>query len=156
VVRLLLEKGAELDSKHARFGGTSLSLAAGSGHEAVVKLLLEKGAEFEPKDNEGHTPLSHAAMNGHKAMVKLLLEKAAELESKDGTCWTPLSCPNSNLDFSRLENSDVLENFDFDSFINTSNEDAFNFDNTMGIGGTIISKRRGGYSTVVPESGQQS
>lgn len=33
--------------------------------------------------------------------------------------------PNFNLDFSTLENSDVLENFDFDSFLNTSNEDTF-------------------------------
>lgn len=30
---------------------------------------------------------------------------------------------NFNLDFSTLENSDVLENFDFDSFLNTSNDD---------------------------------
>jgi len=44
VVKLLLEKGAELDSKD-NDGQTPLLLAAAKGHEAVVKLLLEKGAE---------------------------------------------------------------------------------------------------------------
>ena len=50
VVKLLLEKGAEPESKDNDYGRTPLSWAAGSGHEAVVKLLLEKGAELESKD----------------------------------------------------------------------------------------------------------
>ena len=45
-MNLLLEKGAELDSKHDN-DRTPLSWAADSGHEAVVNLLLEKGAELE-------------------------------------------------------------------------------------------------------------
>jgi ankyrin repeat protein len=48
VVKLLLEKGAELETKDSS-GRTPLSYAAGNGHEAVVKLLLEKGAELETK-----------------------------------------------------------------------------------------------------------
>ena len=44
VVKLLLEKGAELETKD-NDGWTPLSWAAEKGHEAVVKLLLEKGAE---------------------------------------------------------------------------------------------------------------
>lgn len=38
---------------------------------------------------------------------------------------------NFNLDFSTLDSTDVLENFDFDSFLNTSNDDAFNFEGGM-------------------------
>ena len=91
VVRLLLEKGAELESKD-NYGRTPLSRAAENGHEAVVKLLLEKGAELESKDNDyGQTPLLWAAENGHEAVVKLLLQKGAELESKDNYGRTPLS-----------------------------------------------------------------
>ena len=44
VVKLLLEKGAELETKDG-YSRTPLSWAADSGHEAVVKLLLEKGAK---------------------------------------------------------------------------------------------------------------
>ena len=84
VVKLLLEKGAELETKDLHYGRTPLLYAARNGHEAVVKLLLEKGAELETKnDAYGGTPLSYAAENGHEAVVKLLLEKGAELENKD-------------------------------------------------------------------------
>jgi ankyrin repeat protein len=51
IVRLLLEKGAELESKDKYNGQTALSYVAQKGHEAIVKLLLEKGAELESKDN---------------------------------------------------------------------------------------------------------
>ena len=56
VVKLLLEKGAELEAKDSD-GRTPLRRAAENGHEAVVKLLLEKDAELEAKDSFGRTPL---------------------------------------------------------------------------------------------------
>ena len=96
VVKLLLEKGAELESKDNINGRTPLSWAAIQGHEAVVKLLLEKGAQLESKDDFGQTPLSWAAENGHEAVVKLLLEKGAQLESKDDVGRTPLSSAAEN------------------------------------------------------------
>jgi hypothetical protein len=83
VVKLLLKKDAELETKDEGYGRTPLLYAARNGHESVVKLLLEKGAKQETKDKDGQTPLSCAARNKHKAVVKLLLEKVAELETKD-------------------------------------------------------------------------
>jgi ankyrin repeat protein len=44
VIKLLLEKGADLESKDFS-GQTPLSWAAVQGHETVIKLLLEAGAE---------------------------------------------------------------------------------------------------------------
>ena len=40
---------------------------------------------------------------------------------------------NFNLDFSTLDSQDVLENFDFDSFLNTTTEGDFNFGGDMGV-----------------------
>ncbi|KAH0563336.1 hypothetical protein GP486_002098 [Trichoglossum hirsutum] len=90
VVRLLLEKGADLESK-SEYGWTSLMCAALNGHEAVTRLLLEKGADLESKNRYGWTPLMCAAQNGHEAIAKLLLEGGADLESKCKGSWTPLS-----------------------------------------------------------------
>ena len=78
VVKLLLEKGAALETKDNN-SRTPLSCAAEKGHEAVVKLLLEKGAELETIDKSySRTPLSYAAEKGQEAVVKLLLEKGAK------------------------------------------------------------------------------
>ncbi|GKU13619.1 unnamed protein product, partial [Fusarium langsethiae] len=46
IVKLLLDKGAEVEAKDSEYGLTPLSWAARHGHDAVVKLLLDKGAEI--------------------------------------------------------------------------------------------------------------
>jgi ankyrin repeat protein len=77
VVKLLLDKGAELETEDGR-GRMPLSYAAESGHEAVAKLLLDTGkVDVDAKDEDGSTPLSWAAGLGHEAVVKLLLDKGA-------------------------------------------------------------------------------
>ena len=93
VVELLLENGAELETRDTRYGQTPLSWAVEKGHEAVVKLLLENGAELETRDTRyGQTPLSWAVEKGQEAVVKLLLENGAELETRDTRYGqTPLS-----------------------------------------------------------------
>ncbi|PQE28114.1 ankyrin repeat-containing protein [Rutstroemia sp. NJR-2017a BBW] len=91
IVKLLLDKGAEIETKSTS-GQTPLLWAAMNGNEAVVKLLLEKGAELEAKDySYGLTPLSWAVKNGNEAVVKLLLEKGVEIETKSTYGLTPLS-----------------------------------------------------------------
>ncbi|KAH7111571.1 ankyrin repeat-containing domain protein [Dactylonectria macrodidyma] len=83
VVKLLLQQGAEVDSKDRYYGGTPLWWAARNGHEVVVKLLLDKGADVEAKGREsGQTPLWWATKNGHEVVVKLLLDKGADVEAE--------------------------------------------------------------------------
>jgi ankyrin repeat protein len=93
VVKLLLEKGAELEFKD-NDGRTPLSLAAGYRHEAVVKLLLMKaGVDPNSYDKHGRTPLWWAAASGHEAVVRLLLAKdGVDPDSKDKYGRTPLWC----------------------------------------------------------------
>lgn len=75
VVKVLLENGAEVDSKD-NGGQTPLSLAAENGHEAVARLLLEKDAKLESKDKKDRTPLSLATKNGHETVVRLLVNNS--------------------------------------------------------------------------------
>ena len=84
MVKLLLEKGANLNINDGGFFHHSLLLyAVSKGYEGTVKLLLENGANLEYKDGlDGQTPLSYAAKYGKVALVKLLLEKGADMESR--------------------------------------------------------------------------
>lgn len=83
MVKLLLEKGANLESK-SYSGRTPLSWAAEKGHNAVMKLILEKDTKLESKNKSSDwTPLSLAVEKRYKTVIKLLLKKDTELEFKD-------------------------------------------------------------------------
>jgi ankyrin repeat protein len=119
VVKLLLEKGAAVDTK-ANYrgappstvafysspevvallrvkapvepvGATPLYVAALEGHVAVVTLLLDNGAAIEAKAEDGGTPLAIAAQQGNLEVVRLLLEKGAVVDAKDNNGVTPLA-----------------------------------------------------------------
>ncbi|CCX10138.1 Similar to Ankyrin repeat domain-containing protein 50; acc. no. Q9ULJ7 [Pyronema omphalodes CBS 100304] len=96
-VELLLERGAEVDSKDKN-GRTPLSFAAKAyGSFETVKLLLERGAEVDSKNKNGRTPLSFAANEyGSLETVQLLLERGAEIDWKDKDGRTPLSYATLN------------------------------------------------------------
>jgi ankyrin repeat protein len=49
-VKLLLEKGANLESKSSN-SWTPLLYSVGKGYKVVLKLLLEKGVELESKSS---------------------------------------------------------------------------------------------------------
>jgi ankyrin repeat protein len=90
VVKLLLEKGAELEARDDR-GRTPLLWAAENGHEAVMKLLVSRDAKLETRDNHGRIELSIATGRGYEAVVGLLLLKNnAKLEASSDCGQTAL------------------------------------------------------------------
>ena len=124
VVRLLVEKGADIDSKDSRFGRTPLSWAAGNGHEAVARLLLEKGSDVNTKDKRGTTPLHLATEGGHEAVVKLLLQNRANIGMKEQNGATALAraIEGGSKAISKLlltEGSEV--NYSYKLFVSASN-----------------------------------
>ncbi|KAE9372834.1 ankyrin [Stipitochalara longipes BDJ] len=71
-VRLLLDKGAELEAKDGN-GRTPLSWAAEKGHAAVVKLLLDRDADMSIENKSGWTALQLAALSSHREVERLLV-----------------------------------------------------------------------------------
>jgi ankyrin repeat protein len=81
IVKLLLEKGADVNQKTCEYGRAAPIRAAKEGHKVIVQLLLKKGADVNKSDYSG-TALIGAVRGGHEAIVKLLLKKGADVNAK--------------------------------------------------------------------------
>jgi ankyrin repeat protein len=81
VVRLLADKGADLNSK-GMYGNTALIKASYYGKYPVVKFLQLRGADLEAKNDDGLTALILAAQDNKLDVVKYLIERGAEIEAK--------------------------------------------------------------------------
>jgi ankyrin repeat protein len=91
VLRLLLEKGADVNAKNY-LGVTALHAAVLYGAEVSgVELLIEHGAKVNAvADAQGWTPLHGAAGMGRADLVEVLLKHGADRTLKDGRGMTPL------------------------------------------------------------------
>lgn len=87
VVKLLIERGADVNAKGGWWVVTPLHWAADNGHTEIVRLLIKHGADVNVRTEEhGYTPLHWAAGNGHRATVELLIAASAavDAQSDDG------------------------------------------------------------------------
>lgn len=85
LVRLLLEKGADIEIRYkpcvsTSYCSTPLQYAVCFGHEAIVELLLLKGAKIETTKLDPFSPFFIAARAGHDKVMKLLLEQRAGVD----------------------------------------------------------------------------
>ena len=74
-VLILVEHGAEVNTKEAKYGQTPLHLAALNGHKAVAQTLLENGAKANLKDSDEWMAIHVAAWIGNEEVVRVLLKK---------------------------------------------------------------------------------
>jgi len=97
VVRLLLERGADVNTRDAR-RRTPLMRAAAlpgaddqlSGSAETIRALLSANADIRAVDQEGRTALAHAAQAGNYKTARLLLENGADMDAADRAGVTPL------------------------------------------------------------------
>ncbi|KAK2813151.1 hypothetical protein FQN50_000828 [Emmonsiellopsis sp. PD_5] len=78
VVKLLIEKGANIECVNILSNMTPLIIAISNAHEEIAKLLIEKGANVEHQDSFRESPLHHATHVGLHTLVDLLLEKGVD------------------------------------------------------------------------------
>ncbi|KAL8790643.1 MAG: hypothetical protein Q9213_000491 [Squamulea squamosa] len=88
-LKILIEKGADVNEKEAVGGWTALIIASDQGYEAGATLLLQHGADVDLSGREGWSPLHWACKNGHGAVVRILLDHGAKLDA-NGCGWTPM------------------------------------------------------------------
>jgi uncharacterized protein len=88
VVKLLVEKGADLNYKHPITKMTALALAAVDGYTDVVTYLLSKGADPNIKMRGGVSIVRVVRDDGNTAMVDLLMKNGAKDDGcKEGKCF---------------------------------------------------------------------
>lgn len=89
-MRILLDKGADPNTRDHRNGWTPLLHAIHKRQPAALRLLLERGAD--PNRRVGElTPLLMAAADDDPTMVELLLQHGADVHARGAGGTTPLS-----------------------------------------------------------------
>jgi ankyrin repeat protein len=84
---VLIESGADINSKWKDYNYTPLHRAVFRGNNEVAFLLLEKGADMNAKLKFGET-LLHKVMN--KIIALHLIEEGMDVNAKDNASFTPL------------------------------------------------------------------
>uniref|UniRef100_A0A8P4GCD3 Ankyrin 1, erythrocytic b n=1 Tax=Dicentrarchus labrax TaxID=13489 RepID=A0A8P4GCD3_DICLA len=89
MVRLLLDRGAQIDAK-TKNGLSPIHMAAQGDHMDCVRQLLQYNAEIDDITLDHLTPLHVAAHCGHHRMAKVLLDKGAKANARALNGFTPL------------------------------------------------------------------
>ena len=72
VIRLLLNRGADVDKQSGNYNSTALHTAAFNNSTGVIEVLLKHGASTNIKDSDGITPVDLARQRNNEAAVSLL------------------------------------------------------------------------------------
>jgi ankyrin repeat protein len=86
IIKMLVEKGAEIDYRHPITKMTSLHLAAFDGYEDVVKYLLSKGSDPNLKLRGGVSIVRAVRDTGNTKMVEILMAGGAKDDGCEGEC----------------------------------------------------------------------
>ena len=87
-VRIILDNGADIESKKNREGLTPLHRAVDHSSVAMIELLIKRGAKIDAKNNDGLTPLDSALRIANSSSVILVSieprQQVADLLRKHG------------------------------------------------------------------------
>ncbi|KAF8326443.1 ectomycorrhiza-induced ankyrin-domain/NACHT-domain-containing protein [Amanita rubescens] len=83
IVRLLLDKGANVNAQGVKHGN-ALQAASMGGNAEIVRLLLDKGANVNAQGGHYGNALQAASLRGNAEIARLLLDKGANVNAQGG------------------------------------------------------------------------
>ena len=90
LVKMLLEKGAHLETKDD-YGSTPLLTAVkDDAPEEIVDLLLQRNANVHAVAEDRKTALHFAAQRGEENMMIQMIKKGLRVDAEDNVGWRPL------------------------------------------------------------------
>jgi ankyrin repeat protein len=101
MVELLLNNGANVNSKQREYG-SALAAAAAIGNTEIVELLLDRGADINMKGKYG-SPLDSAAHRRQWEVLKLLLDRGADINAVGGYYGSTLQAASTTGDTEMVE-----------------------------------------------------
>lgn len=96
-VRLLVDKGANLEAWAPINRFTPLHWAAAQDRVTIIELLLDKGAQIDSPERNGLTPLGIASLMHNLNAIKVLLTRGASPRTPMGGCDEIGDCRNEGL-----------------------------------------------------------
>ena len=89
VIRLLLDKGADINIQGGKYG-SALQAVSWGGNVEAIRLLLDKGADINIQVGKYGSALQAASYRGNVEIVRLLLDKGADVYAQGGRFGTAL------------------------------------------------------------------
>lgn len=99
IVRLLLRRGAGVNTVQKRTAMTALLHAAEQGFPETVQILLEAGAHINWQQTAGETALMKACKKGHEEVVEVLLKHGVDTKAQSNYDQTAIQTALRNQHF---------------------------------------------------------
>jgi len=90
VIKLLIEKGADVNGGDYGASENPLMKAARYSYFKIAEFLLDNGANIEARSYEGNTPIQFAAWEGQLEMIKFLVDRGANIDTTNDLNWNAL------------------------------------------------------------------
>lgn len=90
VAKLLIDKGAQVNTAEKKHGQSPLMMAAVQGDSEMLKLLLAAKADVKQQSAIGFTPLMYAILEGRPECVAILLENGSDVHHQSSNGTTPI------------------------------------------------------------------